>query len=89
MHYTLIDYFDVWGSDEGWQVNNLCIIEDDIYIDDTCTDVEIIEYLINIGYLKEEAKEQVYIDHSGDPFMIDILQISDDLPLYSLRQKIF
>ncbi|MBS5368967.1 MAG: hypothetical protein KHY19_05845 [Coprobacillus cateniformis] len=43
--YKLVDYFDVWGNEEeGWEVNDLCTIFDDLYMEDDITDEDIIDY---------------------------------------------
>ena len=88
-HYKLIDYFDVWGNaEDGWEVNNLTSYYD---TDDTClriaedaTDEEIIELLIQIGYLKPEAKELVHLE-SYDNEMIEIVQTDNDYPIGRLE----
>lgn len=87
-HYKLIDYFDVWGNaTDGWEVNNLTTVEDDIVISEDSTDEEIIEFLIQIEYLKPEAKELVYLE-SYDNEMIEIVQTKDDYPIGRLEMII-
>ena len=84
-HYKLIDYFDVWGNaTDGWEVNNLTTVEDDIVISEDSTDEEIIEFLIQIEYLKPEAKENVHLE-SYDNEMIEIVQTKDDYPIGRLE----
>ena len=70
-HYELVDYFDVWGNPEdGFEVNNLAVIEDDIVISDDSTDEEILDYLINtIGWLSPDAKTKVEVNDLGDGFI--------------------
>lgn len=83
--YKLIDYFDVWeNATDGWEVNNLCEIEDDIILAEDTTDEEIIDFLIMINYLESEAKEQVHLE-SQDNEMIEIVQTKDDYPLGRLE----
>ena len=55
--YKLVDYFDVWGNEEeGFWVNNQCVIEDEITIAENSTDDEILEYLSKtFGWLSEES----------------------------------
>ena len=87
--YKIVDYFDVWGNPiDGWEVNNLTSYYD---TDDTClriaedaTDEEIIDFLIQINYLKPEAKELVYLE-SYDNEMIEIVQAKDDYPIGRLE----
>ena len=83
--YKLIDYFDVWGNvKDGWEVNNLCEIEDDIILAEDTTDEEIIDFLIMINYLESEAKGQVHLE-SQDNEMIEIVQTKDDYPIGRLE----
>ena len=84
-HYKLIDYFDVWGNaEDGWEVNDLTTVEDDIVIAEDSTDEEIIDFLIQIEYLKPEAKELVHLE-SYDNEMIEIVQTKDDYPIGRLE----
>lgn len=84
-HYKLIDYFDVWGNaEDGWEVNDLTTVEDDIVIAEDSTDEEIIDFLIQIEYLKPEARENVHLE-SYDNEMIEIVQTKDDYPIGRLE----
>ena len=84
-HYKLIDYFDVWGNEEdGWEVNDLTTVEEDIVIAEDSTDEEIIDFLIQIEYLKPEARENVHLE-SYDNEMIEIIQTKDDYPIGRLE----
>lgn len=86
-YYKLIDYFDVLGNKEdGWEVNNLCTVREDIAIAEDATDQDIIEILININYLNEFARNGgVYIESSDDTF-IEIFDTETDKPLYRLEK---
>lgn len=84
-HYKLIDYFDIWGNaTDGWEVNDLTTVEDDIVIVEDSTDEEIIDFLIQIEYLKPEARENVHLE-SYDNEMIEIVQTKDDYPIGRLE----
>lgn len=84
-HYKLIDYFDVWGNPiDGWEVNDLTTVEEDIVIAEDATDEEIIDFLIQIEYLKPEARENVHLE-SYDNEMIEIVQTKDDYPIGRLE----
>ena len=87
MLYDLVNYFDVWGSEEGWQVNNLCIEETKLYINDASTDKEILTFLKNIGFLNTDDKRKVYLEDLGDG-IIEIYQKKDDCPLGRLQPHI-
>ena len=84
-HYKLIDYFDVWGNaTDGWEVNDLTTVEDDIVIAEDLTDEEIIDFLIQINYLCSLAKGNVYLE-SQDNEMIEIINKEDDCPIGRLE----
>ena len=83
--YKIVDYFDVWGNPiDGWEVNDLTTVEEDIVIAEDSTDEEIIDFLIQIEYLKPEAKELVHLE-SYDNEMIEIIQTKDDYPIGRLE----
>ena len=88
--YKIIDYFDVWGNQEdGWEVNNLCSLEEEygiITITSDSTDDEIIDYLIRIGYLGDEAKGNVRV--YGDDYMLELFSTENDMPLGRLEAVI-
>ena len=84
-HYKLIDYFDVWGNaTDGWEVNDLTTVEENIVIAEDSTDEEIIEFLVQIEYLKPEVKELVYLE-SYDNKMIEIIARENDYPIGRLE----
>ena len=84
-HYKLIDYFDVWGNEtDGWEINDLTTVEDDIIFAEDSSDEEIIDFLIQIEYLKPEARENVHLE-SYDNEMIEIVQTKDDYPIGRLE----
>ena len=84
-HYKLIDYFDVWGNPiDGWEVNDLTTVEEDIVIAEDSTDEEIIDFLVRIDYLKPEVKELVYLE-SYDNEMIEIIARENDYPIGRLE----
>ena len=83
--YKIVDYFDVWGNPiDGWEVNDLTTVEEDIVIAEDSTDEEIIDFLIQIEYLKPEARENVHLE-SYDNEMIEIVQTKDDYPIGRLE----
>lgn len=69
--YDLIDYFDVWGNEEdGWDVNNLAKVEEGIYIDDSLSDEEIVDYLIDeVGFFSPSARGKIEVDSSTGDFI--------------------
>lgn len=69
--YDLIDYFDVWGNEEdGWDVNDLAKVEEGIYIDDSLSDEEIVDYLIDeVGFFSPSARGKIEVDSSSGDFI--------------------
>ena len=86
--YKLIDYFDVWGNQEdGWEVNNMCTVDEEyglITITDDATDEDIVDYLIQTGYLGFKAKGKVRIE--GDDLIIELFGKEDDMPIGRLER---
>lgn len=85
--WTLIDYFDVWGNaEDGWEVNNQCEICNDLNITDDASEDDIIDYFIENGYLRPEAKGKVAIDE-GWIDMFEIVEKDTWKPLYGVRKN--
>ena len=83
--YELIDYFDVWGNaEDGWEVNNQSVEFDDLMIANDCSDEEIIDFLIEIGYLSPAAKNQVMIEFYDSDWM-EIVREEDYYPICCLK----
>lgn len=52
--YVVIDYFSVFQVDDfGYEVNDVCTTDFIIEVSDTDSDADIVEKLINVGYLAE------------------------------------
>lgn len=78
--FDLYDYSDVYGTQEdGWEINNLSCIEKGINISDDATDDEIIDYMIKIGWLDEDARDKVYIIDQGELLEFNVKE--NDMPL--------
>lgn len=83
--YRLIDYFDVCGNpDDGWIVNDSTTIKDDIVITENARDEEIIDILVQIGYLNPEARETIHLEDYGID-TIEIVMDETDCPLGKLE----
>ena len=64
--YRLVNYFDVWGNPEdGFDVNDARVEAEDIRIKKDATDSEIIEALINYGWLSPDARGRIYVEDLG------------------------
>lgn len=82
--YRLIDYFDVWGNEkDGYEVNNQCILFDDLHMSQDITDQEILDYLKSIGYLNTAEIEKFYIISDCD--YIELFQADNMYPLCRLE----
>lgn len=84
--YKLVDYFDVWGNaEDGWEVNNLCTVEENIFISDDSTNAELISLLKNINYLGNEATiENVRVEWINETFC-ELFQTYNEMPLGRLE----
>ena len=83
--WQLIDYFDVWGNaKDGWDINDCCVVEENIWLDNSVTNKEILKYLENIGYLNTSDMRKLVVEDMGD--IIEINQRKGNKPLYSLRR---
>lgn len=85
--YSLINYFDVWGSEEGWEVNDACTEFTDIQIADDATDQDIIDYLYSIEFFNTNDIEKFIVEDLGNGW-IEIYQKYDGKPLCSLRENV-
>ena len=83
--WQLIDYFDVWGNaNDGWDVNDCRVVEENIWLDNSVTNKEILKYLEKIGYLNTSDMRKLVVEDIGD--IIEINQRKGNKPLYSLRR---
>lgn len=86
--YTLVDYSDVWGNaNDGWEVNNQWVEADDLWISDDATEKEILEYLVDFGFLATSDRRKVGIDMSDD-FMMEIYAKKGRMPLGRLQMNV-
>lgn len=84
--YRLINYFDVWGNaEDGYEVNDLCVEETDIFIADDSTEQEILSFLVKIGFLATDDPEKVCVNWDGD--MIEIEATETGMPLGRLEKE--
>ena len=82
--FSLVNYFDVWGNEEdGWEVNNQCVEFDDLWISETCSIQDILDYLKTNGWLTTSNQDEIEVDDMGE--VIEIMRKDDGCPLYSLR----
>lgn len=84
--WRLIDYFDIWGNEnDGYEVNNLCVVFDDLFISDGITNGELIDYLKKINFFSEDATENtITVNDMGD--MIEFETSDNGYPLCRLER---
>ncbi len=51
--FELIAYTDVWGENEGWQVNGQMRVCDDLCITDDASDQDVLTYLQATGFVTD------------------------------------
>lgn len=85
--YELWDYFDVYGNEtDGFEVNNLCKIEDDIVFADDCTKDEIIDFLKRIEFLTDKCTPDDFSVEFWNPDFIEIF-LNNGYPVCSFRKQ--
>lgn len=82
MKYELINYFDTYFDEDSWIVNNQCVEESDIYMDENISKKEICTFLKKIGYLNTDDMRKLCVEDYGD--IIEILEKKNLRPLYGL-----
>ena len=88
MEYSLINYFDVWGNDkDGYEVNNLCVEKTGITIAYDATEKEILDYLVQIGFLNTSDMRKVRIN-TLDGEMMEIYAVKGMQPLGRLEREV-
>lgn len=84
--YRLVDYFDVWGNEEdGFEVNNLAVIENDITISDDATEQDILDLLYNMEYLNTKDPSKINVE-MFDPDMIELFDAKTECPICRLER---
>lgn len=84
--YRLVDYFDVWGNEEdGFEVNNLAVIEDGITISDDATEQDILDLLYNMEYLNTKDPSKINVE-MFDPDMIELFDAKTECPICRLER---
>ena len=69
----LVDYFDVWGNEDGFEVNNLARYDDKpVDVNDPDNVLDILISLVNYGYLKPEAVKLLEVDFTMNDFCLEI-----------------
>jgi hypothetical protein len=82
--WSLINYFDVWGNtQDGWEVNNMSIVFNDLVIAENSTNKDIVKYLYDIGFLNTHDMRRIVVEDMGD--MIEIHAKKGLKPVCSLR----
>ena len=84
--YELINYIDVWGNEtDGWEINDQCVEFKDLVITDDATDKDILNYLVDIGFLTtSDMRKLVVENHSRE--MIEIFEKKGMKPICRLQE---
>ncbi len=83
MKFEVINYFDVWGTKEGWEVNDQCS-EGIMEFPDSPTDKEICQTLKNNGLLVTSDMRRLSVEDWGMN-AIEVYQKKGMKPLFGLR----
>lgn len=83
-NYKLVNYFDVWGDEEGWQVNNLCVEMENIAFPKNATNKDILQHLERIGFLTTSDENKVTIEDLGE--ILEIVAVENLEPLGRLEK---
>ena len=81
--YSLVNYFDVWYDEEGWQINNSCTEFNDLWLANDLTNKQIAEALVSVGFLTTSDMRKLVIEYTGE--FIEIYQRKQMMPIASLR----
>lgn len=88
-YFDLVDYFDVWGNEEdGWEVNDVSIVERDIWISDDTTEEELFNFLKDsVGYFNKDVKFSDVEIIWDSPEFIEFFDASNGYPLGRLQES--
>ena len=88
-YFDLVDYYDVWGNEEdGWEVNNLGVIEEGIWISDDTTEEELFNFLKDsVGYFNKDTKFSDVEIIWDSPEFIEFFDASNGYPLGRLQES--
>jgi len=79
--YNLINYFDVYKDSEGfWCVNDQYVERYDVTIADAATNKDIVNYLMQEGFLNTNDMRKLTVQEYGEN--IEIYQKKDMIPLF-------
>ena len=86
-NFKLVNYTDVWGNEkDGYEVNNLCIERDNLKIHEDCTEKDLLNNLVEIGFLITSDKRRVRVDMQ-DWDMMEIYAVKGREPIGRLEKK--
>lgn len=83
VEYSITCYTDVWGNEDGWEVNDCTQWGTNIFISDNDEDQDIIGKLIAMDILAED--HEFYVSSSGCGF-IEVYNAKNDCPALSLNE---
>lgn len=85
--YNLINYFDVYGNEEGFEVNNICKEFENITIPENIihNNALLIEFIIALGFFSKDCNLE-NIDVWNDFDMIEFFMKENSYPLCRLER---
>ena len=85
--WTLINYFDVWGNEvDGWEVNDSRIERNDIAIDDSMTNKDILDKLVEVGFLTTSDMRRLAVEDMGE--LITVFERKGMKPICALSLNV-
>ena len=86
-NFKLVNYTDVLGNEkDGYEVNNLCVEREDLKIHEDCTEKDLLNNLVGIGFLTTSDKRRVRIDML-EWDMMEIYAVKGNQPIGRLEKK--
>lgn len=85
--WSLVDYFDVVGNEEnGWEVNNLAVVEEEIYLDEEISEAELLKFLKRIGWMKKHVRLNM-VEFEWSDGIVEISERKSSRPLGRLERE--
>ena len=88
MNYKLIGY-ESWGNrKDGWEVNNLWTIKEDIKVSEDANDKDILKLMKDAGYFKKHVRLNMLDIWSDSEYFIEFFHRKTGEPLCRLELEV-